>query len=196
MGDTVTDILKRATEVGLDMYLEDGKIKAESVKGGVDPTVRDEIFREISQNKGEIIIRLKAKKPKPEVVDILQELGAAPSISPDAPSQECGRCSGAIWRSHSQEIGTWLCVPCNKEVAETLMGRMRNGTGKLIKMQSLMNNEEDTDKYVRMTEKFSEWLALWSDLEYDLRFALDYHGCIYTEGGCPKDSPVRCGACG
>ena len=196
MGDRVADILKRATETGLRLRLEGDKIKADSMKGGVDPSVRKEIFREISQNKGEIIIRLKARKGKPKVVDILEELGAVPSTSVDAPSQECGRCSGTNWRLHSQEVGTWLCVPCYEQTSEALRDRMRNGTTKLIKMQSLMNNEEVTDRYLRMTEKFSEWLALWSDLEHDLRSALDYHGCIYARGGCPKDSPVRCGACG
>ena len=195
MGDIITNILKRATEAGLNMYLEDGKIKVSSVRGKIDPSLRDEIFEQVSLNKKEIINKLRTL-PRSETVRTLQELGAVPSASTDAPSQGCGKCGGTIWRSHSQETGTWLCTPCNQEVAEVLMERMKNGTSKLMKLQLIMDNEEETDKYVRMTEKFSEWLALWSDLEYDLRFALDYHGCIYTEGGCPKDSPVRCGACG
>ena len=55
MGDIITDILKRATEAGLNMYLEDGKIKVSSVKGKIDPSLRDEIFEQVSLNKKEII---------------------------------------------------------------------------------------------------------------------------------------------
>lgn len=47
-----------------------------------------------------------------------------------------------------------------------------------------------------MEKKMMGQTLKWLELERMLRNLYEYKGCIFTEGSCPKESPVRCSHCG
>ena len=83
---------------------------------------------------------------------------------------------------------------------EELKDRLRKGMDWFSAVDPIYWSDEGfSDKKVKNGKTLEEIMQMqlqkWDDLEKILRNLYDYEGCIYDDGVCPEDSPVKCGGC-
>ena len=105
-------------------------------------------------------------------------------------------------QQYLQIIGEFEARAAIVEPSETselavLLQRLRRGTEWLTTSNSHLFSMPRAGVGTGEERRFCEGLALWDELEHELRSAFpDHNGCILGAGQrCPAAAPVRCAAC-